>query len=178
MTEIWKSIKGFENYYEISNFGRVKALEITRTNSLGRKTTYKERILKGTDHKGYRRVTLNLNGYHHKLVHRLVAEAFISNPENKSQVNHKDFDTKNNNVNNLEWNTELENITHAVKGNRLNDRNGELNSNNKLTKNQVKEIRSKYNNSTQKLDEIGQKYNVTGRTIGLILRNETWKGVS
>ena len=88
----------------------------------------------------------------------------MPNPENKAQVNHKDFNTSNNKVENLEWNTELENVTHAVRGNRLNDRNCELNSNSKLTRKQVIEIR--------------KKYNVTGRTIGMILRNETWKGVS
>lgn len=178
MIEIWKDIVGFEEYYQVSNFGRVKALEVTRKDSLGRKTTYKERILKGTNHKGYRRVTLNLNGYHHKLVHRLVADTFLPNPENKAQVNHKDFNTSNNKVENLEWNTELENVTHAVRGNRLNDRNCELNSNSKLTREQVIEIRKKYKNPVQKLADIGKKYNVTGRTIGMILRNETWKGVS
>jgi len=101
--EIWKSIDGFEDY-EVSNLGRIKSLKYNQTN-----------ILKaGTDKDGYLHVVLCLNGnLNVRKVHRLVAIAFIPNPENKETVNHKDGNKKNNEDDNLEWNTITENIRHS-----------------------------------------------------------------
>ena len=116
MTEIFVGIKGYENMYEISNIGRVK--------SLARFNSKKERFLKfDIDKKTYTeyfRVTLSKNNQTEKfIVHRLVAEAFIPNPENKPYVNHMDNDGTNNNVDNLEWVTHSENMIHAQKQGRL-----------------------------------------------------------
>lgn len=104
MIEKWKDVDGYEGLYKISNFGRVKG---------------KHRIKSQQDNgKGYLTVHLNKNGksrWH--LVHRLVAKAFIENPENKPTVNHIDGNRKNNNVNNLEWATYSENNLHSYRSN-------------------------------------------------------------
>lgn len=97
MEEIWLPIKGYEGLYEVSNLGNVRSLNYKRSGKIGN-------IIKNIDKKGYVFVTLYKNGKHksHK-VHRLVAEAFIPNWFNEPQINHKDENPKNNNVDNLEW---------------------------------------------------------------------------
>lgn len=104
MTELWKPIKGYEGLYEVSILGEVISAK-TRKN------------LKQTEHNGkqpYFYVTLSKQSKMKKwLVHRLVAEAFIPNPDNKKQVNHIDGDVHNNKVSNLEWVTNTENTNHA-----------------------------------------------------------------
>lgn len=106
MEEIWKDINGFEGLYKVSNLGRVKSIERKVWNP-GRNCyrVQKERVLINLiDDKLYHRVNLRNNGRsNQKLVHRLVAEAFIPNPLKLPQINHKDENPSNNNVNNLEW---------------------------------------------------------------------------
>lgn len=106
MEEIWKEVKDFEGLYEVSNFGNVKSLD--RIGNNGRHL--KGKILK--QHKnayGYWVVKLYNNGSCSYFVHRLVAIAFIPNPENKPQVNHIDEDKDNNKAENLNWMTSKEN---------------------------------------------------------------------
>lgn len=101
MKEIWKDIKDYENLYQVSNLGNVKSLR-TNKNLYYSKTT-----------KGYLKAGLYKNGKRKMcFVHRLVAEAFILNTNNKSCVNHKDCNILNNNVSNLEWCTHKENNTY------------------------------------------------------------------
>lgn len=109
MEEIWKDVKGFEGFYQISSLGRVKSLPRNGTiNS--------ERILKPNNVRGYLQVVLNKKGdKSYKKVHRLVAENFIENPLNKREVNHIDGNKHNNNLSNLEWVTSSENQIHAYK---------------------------------------------------------------
>lgn len=111
MEEIWKEIEGYDGFYQISNFGRVK--------SFYNHNNIKERYLKLLiDKDGYFYVDLNLNGNNKKhKVHRLVASAFIENKNNLPQVNHLDENKQNNHVNNLEWCTAQYN---NIYGNRLN----------------------------------------------------------
>ena len=113
--EIWKSIDGFENLYEVSNTGKVKSLERTVKTKNGTFQSYKERILKQHDNKGYFAVVLCKEGkIYPKLVHRIVAEAFIQNPLNKPFVDHIDACSKNNNVSNLRWVTQKENCLNPI----------------------------------------------------------------
>lgn len=100
MKEKWKDIPNYEGLYQISNFGRVK--------SFRKSTKYRcqsEYILKPyVPQHGYEVVTLYDKSTKHKfLVHRLVATAFLPNPDNLPQINHKDENKRNNNVTNLEW---------------------------------------------------------------------------
>lgn len=106
MIEEWKDIEGYEELYQVSNLGRV------RRNG---------RILKArVKRKGYLGVVLyNKSEPKHYIIHRLVAEAFIPNHENKPQVNHIDENKTNNTAANLEWVTAKENANHGTRNSRM-----------------------------------------------------------
>ena len=102
--EIWKDIKGYEGWYQVSNLGNVKSLN--RGNRNGRKLVPNSGRYKG--------VFLCMNGSKlRRNIHRLVAETFLKNIENKPFVNHKDGNKFNNEASNLEWCTHYENMKHA-----------------------------------------------------------------
>lgn len=115
--EIWKNIIGWEGFYQISNYGRIKSLarQIKRSNNK-KQLFIHEKILNPIDiGNGYLRVALHRpNKIVNIFCHRLVAIHFIPNPENKPCVNHIDGNTKNNHLSNLEWCTHSENMKHAV----------------------------------------------------------------
>ena len=112
---IWRPVKGFEDRYEVSNDGQIRSLDIV-LNCRGTGTrSHKGKILpQRANCRGY--ITVNLckdSRMHTKLVHRLVAEAFIDNESGKDQVNHIDRDVTNNVASNLEWVTDNENKEHS-----------------------------------------------------------------
>lgn len=101
---VWKPIPGYEQLYEVSNTGFVRNVHtgLIKSNEI--------------DKNGYVRIQLCKDKVHRKFfVHRLVATCFIENPQNKPQVNHKDMNRSNNNVDNLEWVTNSENQKHAIR---------------------------------------------------------------
>lgn len=105
MREEWRPVKGYEDRYEVSNMGVVRS--ITRVTSYGRRRKSKEIYVKTIN--GYRVVSLFDGKRRNHKIHRLVADAFIPNPENKPCVDHIDTIRTNNNVNNLRWVTYKEN---------------------------------------------------------------------
>ena len=129
MEEIWKDIIGYEGLYQVSNFGRVKSLSrqvfVSNPHFIGYRKT-KEKILSNKPSKiKYVYVILNKNSEKFQVgIHRLVAQAFIPNPNNLPEVNHKDENPSNNFVDNLEWCSHSYNSNYGTinerKGNCLN----------------------------------------------------------
>ena len=113
--EVWKSCVGLEGLYEVSNFGNVRSVERMVPHYCGGLKKSPSKLLKpGKGKNGYLTLSLCVDGEKsNHAVHRLVALAFIANPNHKVQVNHKDGNKHNNNVENLEWVTVSENAKHG-----------------------------------------------------------------
>lgn len=113
--EVWKDIEGYEGYYKVSSHGRIKSLPRNTMRSNGKPLPLKEKILMPEImSSGYHRIKLCVDSVEKKLmIHRLVGKAFIPNPENKPEINHKDGIKDNNYYKNLEWVTRSENTQHS-----------------------------------------------------------------
>ena len=123
MEEIWKDVVNFKGYYIVSNIGNVKSVD-RYVEGKNRSLRFQKGISMNIQEnkKGYLVVILHKHGLHYqKLVHRLVAEAFIENPYDLPQVNHKDANKHNNCVENLEWITNYDNMQHAIEHNCFHD---------------------------------------------------------
>lgn len=119
MKEVWKSvdIPGFEKLYEISNYGRLKALERIIHHKHKDEIRKEHFITLCNDKDNYKIAVLKGNGIKKTIkIHRLVASAFIPNPNNYKEVNHKDENKTNNNVNNLEWCSHSYNMLYGTRG--------------------------------------------------------------
>lgn len=163
--EVWKDVIDFENEYEVSNLGNVR-----------RKV---QNLKAGISPHGYKTLSLSKNGkIITKLVHRLVAEAFIENPEFKEIVNHKDCNKINNRLENLEWVTHNENMQHSVDNNRQRNQSGENNNMNKLSEKDVLFIRELLNEGLSAY-EIHKDYFPTlhQQTIYAIKQRRIWNHI-
>lgn len=160
--EEWKVVSGYDGIYLISNFGNVYSYK-------------KMRLLTHYFRTGYPSVCLCKGKVeNHTLVHRLVAEHFIPNPDNKPEVNHKDGIRNNPHVDNLEWVTHSENIRHAdMTG--LRRVKGEDSKQAKLTNDAVREIRSMKGIMTQRA--LAKKFNVPHSLIHLVQHKKAWAHV-
>lgn len=105
MKELWKALSGYEGYYEVSNKGNVRSVDREVVGSDNKRYFYRGRLLKQhPDRVGYMRVALTKDKRTSwRSVHRLVAQAFVPNPSNLPEINHKDENKSNNSADNLEW---------------------------------------------------------------------------
>ncbi len=107
----WKDIEGYEGLYQVNNIGQVRSLKFINGSTIHNRV----KILKQQERNGYLIVQLRKNTKRRTFqVHRLVANAFIENPNNYNIVNHIDYDKHNNNVSNLEWCTQKYNVRHSI----------------------------------------------------------------
>lgn len=157
--EIWKDVVGYEKLYQVSNFGRVKSLDMVL--SYKRHGKNQIRIRKGkvlsptTMKNGYLRVEMSNNCIHKlNLVHRLVAKAFIPNPNNYREINHKNCDKSDNSVENLEWVSSSQNKIHALK--------------NKLYKNEKPILQIKNGSVINEYKSASECYRKTGYLVQCI----------
>jgi len=135
------------------------------------------RVLKGFIHpKGYKHYFLGYGDC--SKAHRLVAEAFVPNPENKTEVNHIDGNKLNNNADNLEWVTHLENMQHAVKTGLHRLPSGEKSRRAILTQEQVDYIKKVHIPRHPEFGQsaLGRKFGVTNSCIWRVVRNSNWNG--
>lgn len=177
IAEKWKPIKGFEGLYDVSSQGRIRSLQRTKKNKWGGIIEVKERILaNGLTPQGYINVLLYNSGTRTTFrAHRLVAEAFIPNTDNKPHVNHIDGNKVNNCVDNLEWCTIQENNIHAYSSGLKKGPVGAKNGGAKLTESQVKEIRILRKDKT--LSELASLFNVSFQLISNICLGKNWKSI-
>ena len=172
---MWKDIKEYEGYYQVNEEGKVKSVERWISNGSPNGMIKKEQILKTQQNKnGYLQVTLCKQGKKKCVyVHRLVAEAFLDNPNNLETVNHKNGNKLDNNVSNLEFSSYQENNQHAYDTGLHNKNENHYKA--RLTIEQVKEI--KENGKYDTYEAIGKKYGVSKATIRDILVGNTWKNI-
>lgn len=119
MKEIWKDIEGYEGLYQVSNFGRVRSLDRVVVRKNGWKQIIKGQMLKPFPLHEYMQISLRKEGKPHQYrLHRIVATAFIPNPDNLPEINHKDENKANNCVDNLEWCDRLYNLAYGTRSQR------------------------------------------------------------
>lgn len=164
MKEIWRDIVGYEKFYKVSSVGRVKSM---RTNKI--------RILQLHKH-GHYDVGFTLN-YSRKLykAHRLVAIAFIPNPENKPDINHKNGIRTDNRICNLEWVTVAENNKHARETGLFKSTIGMTRSRGKLKRAEVIKIRKMRGKYT--IDFIARKFGIHKATVLRTCSGKSWANV-
>lgn len=177
--EIWKSIPGFEGYYEASNFGRIRSLDryVQLEGQYGRYTRFKPGKIMTPKFDGrgmYLQVVLSKNGNHRKhLVHRLIAFTFIENPYNLPEVNHIDEDKTNNCVSNLEWCDHKYNNNY---GSKATASRGQKNSQNKFSEDVIKEIRRIHKPGDPEFGTMGlsKKFGISPPHVSAIIHGKRW----
>jgi hypothetical protein len=175
--EIWKDVKGWEGLYQVSSLGRFKSLSREKTIGKNGKMIIKSFIMKQNEVKGYLSIIFYKNGVIEKhQSHRVVANNFIENLENKRTVNHINGNKKDNKINNLEWLSDSEQQKHAIKIGLREKTLGEKSNFSKLNEKLVKEIRELHKKNV-KCKEIASIYNVCKNNIYSIVNNKTWKHI-
>lgn len=166
--EEWRWVVGYEGLYMVSDLGNVMSMKDERG------STPMTILKQGACNSGYLHVTLHKDGHGKTvMVHRLVATAFLPNPDNKTQVNHKDGNRKNNHLSNLEWVTCSENILHSfrVLGR---DTKGRKKTSKKLTKEQIIEIYLSEENG----QEVAKRFNISDTMVYNIRNGKCWSEIT
>jgi predicted XRE-type DNA-binding protein len=168
MDELWKDIPGYEGHYQISNLGRVKSIKFKN-----------HRIMKTKVDMGYEQIGLRLPNKIKKFfkIHRLVAKAFISNPNNYPQVNHKDGNKLNNHVENLEWCSSSQNVKHSfdILGKQI--PKGENSTSSKLKESDVLAIRQLLKEGNLSQQKIADKYGISQAQVWRIKNKLRWSHI-
>jgi hypothetical protein len=159
---MWKDVVGFEGMYKVSDRGELFSISKNRL------------IPKRLDRYGYVKYELSKEGKKfYRTGHKLVALAFIPNPENLPSINHMNLDKADNRLDNLEWCSNKQNTNHAIlKRGEWMSCKGEKNVSSKLTYEDVKEIRSLKGTMLQK--ELAKKFGVTPSQISNIMKGKQW----
>jgi hypothetical protein len=182
MTENWKDIAGFEGFYQISDLGRVRSLDRKVATTRGRLHSCRGRVLKPMttscdSSAAYHVVNLQRGGrFTYRLVHALVAEAFIGPRPAGLQVNHKDGMKANNAATNLEYVTPSENKRHAHANSLVNVAKGERHGCAKLTEDAVRKIVAAI--GTAPYREIAMLHGCSPHTVCAIATGKAWKHIT
>lgn len=172
MNEEWRDILGFEGFYQVSSTGRVRSLDRNVSHYRGDQCELKGKCRAASNTGPYKTIVLSKNGSQTShLVHRLVANAFVPNPENKPNVNHKDFNPANNCTHNLEWTTQVENIEYSVRAGR--NPKGSQHGCAKLNESDVLKIRS----YPKSFKWLADHYDVSYTTIKRIRKRKNWSHI-
>ena len=169
MNEVWKDVIGFEGLYMVSSMGNVKSLNYHRQR-------IEKLLVAKVSSTGYCQYDLCKDKAVKQIAgHRLVAGAFLQNPESKKTVNHINGVKTDNRVENLEWATAKENSAHAYLTGLKVGAKGEKSVHSKLTDQQVVEIRAKA--GTAKIKDIGAEYGVCISLVSQVINRKRWKHI-
>lgn len=179
--ERWRDVFGYEGYYRVSDLGRIKSLDRMVKHPRGVQMLRKGVMLKvhrKSKKSIYAVVSLNKKSVNHcRTLHRVVAETFIPNPDNKPEINHKNGNKKDNRSGNLEWATRSENTIHAFQNGLITPVRGSKNNLAKLNEEQVLEIRRRLADKSITSIELAKEMNVSKGLIYMIKRRLVWKHI-
>ena len=176
---IWKPVKGYEDYYEVSDQGEIRTIERYVELPSHRYMKKQKMLTQFDDGRGYKHVKLYDGKGNPKsfTVHKIVAITFIENFNNYIEVNHIDHEKHNNCVDNLEWTTRSENIKHSYRMRDPKTYKGSGNKNSKLTEEEVTQMRKEYETGKFTYKKLAEKYSVGITLVGYIVKNQVWKHV-
>jgi NUMOD4 motif/HNH endonuclease len=174
VSEEWRTIPGLEGEYEASSLGRVRSLDRHVISKHGARIFKKGRILSPSLHRQGYLVFAKKPG---KFAHRLVARAFLANPDSLPQVNHINAIKSDNRPENLEWCTGGHNVRHSFALGLVPRHNGDTQKQSKLNSDAVRAIRVAYEQGIATQKQLAQKYKISQAIISRVVRYELWKHV-
>jgi hypothetical protein len=174
-----KDIPGFEGLYAVTPDGMVWSYSKSHITKTGkRRWVHSGKWMSPVFRDGYWCINFTVRNVDRPFrINRLVAMTYIPNPDNKPEVNHKDGNKLNNNVDNLEWVTISENRIHAYKNKLINPSKGEKHHASKLTEDIVRAIRARYIPRKITHEMLGREYGVNGSVISEVINRKAWAHV-